>query len=82
MARCELCGRDGHDVRVELVEWTDEAQHEYGLPIWDKALRCPDHQACRARMEATGQTWPVRDAHTHRTVPLPPPAPSIEEALL
>lgn len=75
MERCELCGVESHEVRVELVEWTAAIQQAFGLPTWDKALRCRDHQACRARMEATGQPWPIRDDHTHPTVEPPPPAP-------
>ena len=66
--RCELCGRVDHDVKSRLVEWTDDVVRKAGVKRWDTVDRCPDHQACRARIEATGKPWPIRDAHTRSTV--------------
>jgi hypothetical protein len=56
---CRLCG-DRRDIRVGLVEW----QQDYGTGKWDWMPRCRDHLACRARVEAAGEEWPLRDNRT------------------
>lgn len=68
LVRCDLCGRAGHDIRERLVEWTETVMKRSGQPRWDSVNRCPDYQACRARVEDRGGTWPVRDAVTTPTV--------------
>lgn len=73
-AQCVLCGREDHDVKERLVEWTERVMAASGHPRWDSAFRCPDYQACRARVESTkGAIWPVRDSVTRPTI-----KPSIE----
>lgn len=70
--RCALCGRVDHDVRERLVEWTELAQRDRQVPRWQSIFRCPRYQECRARAEADGRTWPVRDAVTRPTVTASP----------
>ena len=52
---CLLCGVEGPQVRVTLVEWAE--------PIGDKRFeaipRCVDPRECRQRLEQAGETWPV-----------------------
>jgi hypothetical protein len=67
-AQCVLCGREDHDVKERLVEWTDALIAKAKVPRWDSAFRCPDYQACRSRVEVAGGTWPVRDVVTRPTV--------------
>lgn len=74
--RCELCGRIDHDVVPRHVRWTDVEARRRGVPWADIVPRCPDRQACRARVEAAGGTWPIHDAVTRPTVK---PAPDREE---
>lgn len=54
---CALCGTEDHDVSVALVEWR--------LPIdserFSAVPRCKDREACRARVQASGEEWEVRD---------------------
>lgn len=74
--QCVLCDRVDHDVQPRHVRWTDVEQRRRGVPWVDVVLRCPDRQACRARVEAAGGTWPIRDAVTRPTVK---PTPENEE---
>lgn len=67
--QCDLCGRRDHEVKERLVAWTDDVRRATAnLPEWDSVNRCPDFQACRARVEERGGTWPVRDSITRPTV--------------
>jgi hypothetical protein len=59
--RCELCGYVGHDVRWRVVAWVDEVVDVAQVPRFETIARCPDSQACRARVEASGIRWSVRD---------------------
>lgn len=72
-ATCGLCAETGPmptAVRRLLVEWTDDAQAQLGVPRYQSIDRCVDRAACRARVERVlGVAWPVND----RT-----PAPAIE----
>ncbi len=52
---CAICGDRSLDVRPGLVEWTDVS------PYYANIDRCSDQAACRARVEARGDPWPVRD---------------------
>ncbi len=52
---CDVCGDRSLDVRAGLVEWLALAQP------YAHVDRCMDVAACRARVEAAGQSWPVRD---------------------
>ena len=51
MKRCELCGLEDRDVRV-MLGW-----YKGGGPA--PVERCPDAVACRQRVEAAGETWPL-----------------------
>ncbi len=55
---CVLCHRTDSDVRVALMAFENGDKPYYGTDP-----RCPDHVACRQRVEAQGEDWPlvVRD---------------------
>jgi hypothetical protein len=55
---CALCGAKGFPVKVGLVEWAD------ALPgmKYEHLARCEQRDACRSRVEAKGEQWPVREA--------------------
>lgn len=50
---CDLCGERSLDVRPGLVAWRDPAQPYANVD------RCGDVEACKARVEAAGERWPV-----------------------
>ena len=52
---CDICNHRGSDVRAGLVAWRDPAQ-PYG-----NVDRCSDQAACRSRVKASGEEWPVRE---------------------
>ena len=58
--RCDLCSREDRDVRSGLACYRDDGRFE-------RIDRCMDHQACRERVEANGDEWPLADI-TSRTV--------------
>jgi hypothetical protein len=60
---CGLCGTWGPDVTTMLVEWAEPLNGRR----WDTIDRCRDSVACRARAEAAGARWQVRDATEPRT---------------
>lgn len=68
---CDLCGREDHDVKVRLVRWADAVVEAARQPPWENVARCPDYQACRARVESKGERWPIRDTVTQPTVTKP-----------
>lgn len=74
LRRCDLCGLEAHpgDVVTRPVAWIDQVVAE-GVKPWDTVDRCRDFQACRSRVEAKGERWPVRDVVTQATVEPPPP---------
>jgi hypothetical protein len=75
---CELCGRQGDDVRLQLA-WFREKK--YG-PVQD-VRRCLDHAACRARVEQGGDPWPLAVTFDEVDRPLPfvePAVPAVVEA--
>jgi hypothetical protein len=51
---CELCGIESRDVRSGLALYAADGQFE-------RMDRCVDHQACRDRLEETGEEWPLSD---------------------
>ena len=70
---CQLCGVST-DLRYGLVRWKDPMPGASFDSIW----RCRDVVACRARLEAGGETWPVDD-NTPVTIQAPveeTPAPT------
>lgn len=52
---CALCGRTGAGIERALVHWIE------ALPgmSWAHVPRCTDRPACRARVEGSGQSWPL-----------------------
>lgn len=55
MKLCDICGDRSPDVRPGLVAWKDPAQPFAAVD------RCADQDACRARVEAAGEEWPVME---------------------
>jgi hypothetical protein len=78
-ATCALCGVEGHDLDYVLVCWVEPVTDP-----WQAVDRCPDRIACRLRVEADGEAWPVADsprdadAWAHRGQQPPPPPPPAE----
>jgi hypothetical protein len=58
MMSCALCGRTAPDVKVCLVEWREPVENQR----WSAVPRCANRKDCRARVEAQGEEWEVRDA--------------------
>jgi len=52
---CDICGDRSIDVRAGLVAWIDPAQPYANVD------RCTNQAACRRRVEASGELWPVRE---------------------
>jgi hypothetical protein len=53
---CALCGVEGPQVRVALVEWADAVTERFSsLP------RCSDVADCRQRVEQQGDIWPLAE---------------------
>lgn len=57
---CDLCGVEDRNVRSGLACYADDGRFE-------RIDRCMDHQACRDRVEASGDTWPLTDITQRRT---------------
>lgn len=58
---CELCDITSHDVEPGLACYAEDGRFE-------RIERCVDHQACRDRLESSGEDWPLIDI-TERWVP-------------
>lgn len=54
---CALCHAKGERMHIRLVEWLDAPP---GM-TYEQVARCDDRAACRARVEAAGETWPVAE---------------------
>lgn len=52
---CLICGHTSRDVSVGLVEWRRPIDGRR----FDALPRCQDKAACRERLEAIGDEWPV-----------------------
>lgn len=50
---CVLCGVEDHGVSVSLVEWREPIDGRR----FDAVARCKDREACRRRVEASGEEW-------------------------
>jgi hypothetical protein len=58
---CLLCGVEGPQVRIALVEWL--------IPIprrFDSIPRCSDTAGCRARVLAQDEEWPLAPTSDER----------------
>lgn len=84
-ATCALCGLEGHDdeVRISLVEWTEPIGDR-----WQAVDRCRDRIACRLRVEAGDEVWPIEDSERDRLAwerradpPVPVPVPVVTAAV-
>lgn len=51
---CDLCQMIDHEVRSGLACYADDGRFE-------RIDRCMNHQACRDRVEAGGESWPLSD---------------------
>lgn len=62
-----------------LVAWEHPALHPdpvtKDVRTWHTAVRCKDHEACRARVRAAGQRWDVADGHADPVESIEDPAP-------
>jgi hypothetical protein len=55
---CSLCDNPNRrEVSVGLVEWSKPIDDER----WTAIPRCENRVACRERVEAAGESWPVRE---------------------
>ena len=52
---CELCGHQGLDVEIQLARYRDGREPHASVD------RCIDRAACRRRVEARGESWPLQD---------------------
>lgn len=61
---CRICGHtDKRDLGTSLAHW------KVSLPgmAYEHVLACRDREACRARVQAQGDIWPlVETANDHR----------------
>lgn len=56
---CALCGHQGHDVALALVEFVEPVAGKR----FDLVPRCHDRISCRERVELViREPWPVRDS--------------------
>ena len=55
MKDCLLCGANGPQVRMTLVEWAEpiRSRRFEVIPV------CTDRPSCRARVEQHGEPWPL-----------------------
>lgn len=88
VAACILCGKDGLipgdrrerglldsdlvELRMLLVEWREPVLVDGHRVLWSTLPRCVDRLACRARLTASGEPWPVREAGEPVGRPQPP----------
>jgi hypothetical protein len=54
---CDLCGLEDRTIRSGLACYADDGRFE-------RIDRCTEHQACRDRVEAAGNEWPLADLTT------------------
>jgi hypothetical protein len=58
--RCAICGNtDRRDLRWRIAHWRDA---EPGM-AYENVGACSDREACRARVEANGETWPLVESN-------------------
>jgi hypothetical protein len=55
---CALCGVEGPQVRIALVEWA-EPEHDKSHERFSSIPRCADTKDCRQRVEQVGDEWPL-----------------------
>ena len=53
---CLLCGQVAPDVRMALVHWREP---DSAGDVWGAIPRCRDRSACRERVAALGEEWPI-----------------------
>jgi len=53
---CVLCGVESPEVRNAIIHWTDPGR---GFGGWEAVVRCPDREACHARVIDQDGTWDV-----------------------
>lgn len=56
---CLLCGVEGPQVRISLVEWKQpEPERFSAIP------RCSDVAGCRSRVDAQDEEWPIVESRS------------------
>lgn len=51
---CLLCGIEGPQIRITLVEWAEPISARFeAIPV------CTDRRECRQRVEQQGEVWPL-----------------------
>lgn len=68
---CLLCGLEDATVRMGLVAWREPIAGR----TFEAIPRCADRQACRGRVEALGDVWPLVDATKASAAPKPVHSP-------
>ena len=61
---CLLCGASGPYVRPVMVEWLEREPYRFSV-----IPRCTERAECRARVEATGESWPLVETQTDAVPP-------------
>ena len=56
---CLICGIEGPQVRIALVEWRDPEPKRF-----DAIPRCSDVASCKERVAAEGEPWPLVERRT------------------
>lgn len=56
---CDICGARNVSVRPSVVRWVNPAFGQY-----EKVDRCTDVEACKIRVQESGDAWPVEDPRT------------------
>lgn len=60
---CLLCGANGPQVRMRLVEWAEPL----GSKRFEHIPACVEAKDCRARVEGEGESWPLVETSSERT---------------
>lgn len=61
---CDLCGSVRVPVEPRVVAWRVPVAGPFG-----NIDRCPDQEACRARVEAAGDEWPILETGERQEAP-------------
>lgn len=61
IGRCDICGNNQAAIRHAIVAWVPPLH-----PTFEAVDRCEDVAACRARVAANGDEWPVNEKGRRR----------------
>jgi hypothetical protein len=62
MNACLICGNTSSDVRTALVAWAEPVAGR----TFESVPRCQDREACKERVIAQGEDWPVSKREKRR----------------